>query len=154
MRALTSICVATLLTAAVVTGDTTDNTVWDGVYTEAQAKQGSDVYFDHCAECHADDLSGQSEYKPARPLAGPEFRSRWDGTTLDQLFWFASTRMPKNRPGALKKEEYAAVVAFILQANRFPASTAKLPSDLESLRQLRFLKERAAKALSEGGRSN
>ena len=119
-----------------------DTDVWDGVYTEAQANRGGNVYVDHCAECHADDLSGKTAYKPSPPLVGPDFRARWDSKTLDQLFELIRTRMPKQREGVLKREEYVDVLAFLLQANRFPASTTELPTDVDGLHQVRFLAQR------------
>ena len=33
-------------------------TVWDGVYTEAQAARGRSAYQQHCAECHGGSLEG------------------------------------------------------------------------------------------------
>ena len=35
-----------------------DRTVWDGVYTEAQAKRGEEAYKRSCGYCHRDDLAG------------------------------------------------------------------------------------------------
>jgi cytochrome c len=128
--------------AAIATAAARATTVWDGVYTEAQARRGGNVYVDHCAECHADDLSGQTAYKPSPALVGSDFRARWDAKTLDVLFELIRTRMPKQREGALDRKDYVEVVAFILQANRFPASSTELPGDVDGLRQVRLLKER------------
>ena len=41
-------------------------TIWDGVFTEAQAARGQARYAQACATCHADDLLGELE----RPGAG------------------------------------------------------------------------------------
>ena len=35
-------------------------TVWDGVYTAAQAQLGAAAYREACASCHAEDLGGGS----------------------------------------------------------------------------------------------
>jgi cytochrome c len=32
-----------------------DKTVWDGVYTDAQAKRGEGVWGEKCAKCHGPD---------------------------------------------------------------------------------------------------
>ena len=118
--------------------------VWDGVYTEAQSRRGATLYLDHCSECHAEDLSGKSAYNESPPLAGVKFRTRWDTKTLDELFGFIRTAMPKLREGSLKADEYIDIVAFLLQSNRFPASNMNpLSVDPEVLRTIRFAKERA-----------
>ena len=57
--------------------------VWDGVYTEAQAKRGAAGYAEQCASCHGDQLTG-GEMAP--PLAGGEFLSNWNGLSAGELF--------------------------------------------------------------------
>ena len=57
--------------------------VWDGIYTEEQAKRGRALYSETCAACHAADLSG-GEMAPA--LAGTDFMSNWNGLSVDDLF--------------------------------------------------------------------
>ena len=37
----------------------TSKTVWDGAYTDGQAKRGEAVYAAECSSCHGEDLSGQ-----------------------------------------------------------------------------------------------
>ena len=46
--------------------------VWDGVYTDEQAKRGTPLYSQFCASCHGPDLTG-GEMAPA--LAGGDFSS-------------------------------------------------------------------------------
>ena len=48
--------------------------VWDGVYTEAQASRGKALYSQECASCHGSELTG-GEMAP--PLAGGEFMAGW-----------------------------------------------------------------------------
>jgi S-disulfanyl-L-cysteine oxidoreductase SoxD len=95
-------------------------TVWDGVYTEEQAKRGGPTYQTFCAPCHGDQLLGQ-ESAPA--LVGDAFNSNWEGTMLSDLFDRIRTTMPQNQPGALSRAQTADVVAFILQSGKFPAGT-------------------------------
>ena len=45
--------------------------VWDGVYTEEQAKRGEALYSEHCVRCHGASLQGNGE--GAGPLTGPVF---------------------------------------------------------------------------------
>ena len=93
------------------------SSTWDGVYTEAQATRGSSQYFQHCAVCHAANLSGNYE---TSPLVG-QFMPDWAGSTVDDLFDYISTAMPLNHPGSLNAEAYADIVAFLLKANGLPA---------------------------------
>ena len=96
----------------------------DGVYSDAQAARGENVYQQYCAVCHGASLQGN----PAAPLTGPAFRARWeDGKhTLDDLFFIVRSLMPNNAPGSLSKAQYADVVAYILKVNGYPAGDAEL----------------------------
>ena len=47
-----------VLVMAVVVSAQAQKTVWDGVFTEEQAKRGADVYAEKCAMCHGDGLGG------------------------------------------------------------------------------------------------
>src|SRR5262245_51932497 len=68
-----------------------------GVYTDVQAKRGSQVYTDTCAMCHGADMKG-SNVIPS--LSGPEFENFWRGQPLGDLFEKISTTMPKSMPGS------------------------------------------------------
>ena len=52
-----------------------NKTISDGVYSEAQGKEGEELYLLHCAECHGDRLRGL-EYAPA--LRGADFLRIWN----------------------------------------------------------------------------
>jgi mono/diheme cytochrome c family protein len=67
--------------------------IWDGVYTEEQAKRGEPLYTATCASCHGPDLSG-GEMAPG--LTGGEFRSDWDGLSVGDLFERTRVSMPQN----------------------------------------------------------
>ena len=108
-------------------------TVWDGVYSQAQATRGADVYEEHCALCHAPDLSGDTPYNPSPQLAGRAFLLRWEGKHLDELYTRICATMPQNKPGTLKPEQCADVMAFVFKRNQFPAGDAQLPADVEAL---------------------
>ena len=93
-------------------------TVWDGVYTEEQARRGGGLYQMHCAACHGDTLAG-GEAAPA--LVGATFNSTWDGVTLGDLFDRIRATMPQNQPGTLSRAQNADVIAFLLASGKFPA---------------------------------
>ena len=109
--------------------------VWDGVYSSAQAKRGQALYAKACASCHRDDLEGHG---PTPSLAGSEFRDRWDGQTLDDLFEKMQTTMPGDHPGSLSRDDNGAILAFILRSNEMPAGEKDLPTDSDSLSKIRF----------------
>jgi S-disulfanyl-L-cysteine oxidoreductase SoxD len=109
--------------------------VWDGIYSAEQAGRGAGLYRRECASCHGEKLEGRGQ---APPLVGADFAMDWNGMTLDDLFEKMQTSMPADQPGHLSREQNAALLAFILNANKFPAGAADLSTDGERLRQIRF----------------
>ena len=96
--------------------------IWDGVYTDAQADRGHTLYMQSCARCHGADLSGTYEIPP---LVG-RFMPYWSGSTLDALFDYVSTAMPLDHPGALGPGANADIVAFMLKSNAIPSGSKEL----------------------------
>ena len=115
---------------------------WQGVYTKAQAERGVTVYAENCLRCHGENLetgSGGTEYGiPSPPLAGRSFLLRWDGRGVDELLTLMRTTMPKNSSVRLTPQEYADVVAFLLQENGFPAGSTELLTDPSLLSSIRI----------------
>ena len=112
-----------------------ERSVWDGVYTEAQSKRGERTYAEVCASCHAPELTG-SDVVPA--LVGDTFLTNWNGLTAGDLFERIRTSMPQEQPGSLTNQQYADVVAFIFNSNKFPASQDDLTGDLDRLALIRI----------------
>ena len=110
-------------------------TVWDGVYTEAQAERGRVAYAQSCASCHADDLRGRST---APSLVEESFAFLWEDMSIGDLFERTRSRMPSNQPGSLAGATYADILAFIAQKNGYPAGAAELSNDLEVLKRIRI----------------
>ena len=106
-----------------------------GVYTEAQAKRGEEVYTQNCASCHGATLTG-TEMAP--PLTGAEFKGNWYDLTVGDLADKIRLAMPADDPGSLKKEQVADVVAYILGVSKYPAGQAELPTDTELLKQIKI----------------
>jgi cytochrome c len=96
--------------------------IWDGVYTGAQAERGHTLYMQSCARCHGADLSGTFEIPP---LVG-RFMPYWSGSTLDVLFDYVSMAMPLDHPGALGAGANADILAFIPKSNGTPAGANEL----------------------------
>ena len=111
-------------------------TTLDGIYTEAQAKRGDAVYTDSCANCHGPDLSGGGQ---APALAGREFDVDWIDLSLGDLFDRTRGSMPADKPGTLKPEQTADVIAFLLQKASFPAGQTELPSDAAALKAIKYV---------------
>ena len=109
--------------------------VWDGIYTEEQAKAGQAVYVKECASCHRDQLQGHGTNPP---LTGSGFVEKWDGQALGDLFEKIQTSMPADHPGRLSRDENASVLAYILQFDGFPAGEQKLQTDSDWLAGIRF----------------
>lgn len=98
----------------------TKRTVWDGVFTAEQAARGKTLFATTCAACHAADLSGANG--PA--LRGEVFVNHWMEGSLDALFARVKS-MPPNRAN-LGGSAYVDLLAFVLDANAFPAGTQEL----------------------------
>ena len=129
-----AVCFATA-TASPLLAQDAGRTVWSGVYTEAQAERGHAAYAANCQACHGPALQGVGE---AKPLTGPEFLSTWNGLSLGDLFDRFRTTMPIDRPGALSRDTYADVLAYVLKFNGYPAGKAELDRRSEMLATIRF----------------
>jgi mono/diheme cytochrome c family protein len=113
----------------------TTRSVWDGVYTEAQAKRGEAVYRQSCASCHGVALEG---IETAGPLTGARFTANWNGVTVGDLLERVKVSMPNDRPGTLSRQQTADVLAYVFSVNRFPAGKAELARQTEILKQIKF----------------
>lgn len=99
-------------------------TVWSGVYSDAQATRGKAQFEIHCSTCHR-----------AGPRTGDAFMQTWAGTDLTSLFNQMKTSMPADAPSTLADNAYLDIVAYMLQANAFPAGSDELEIDvLKSIR--------------------
>ncbi len=118
-------------------------TVWDGLYTAAQAARGKALYTDKCALCHGADLGGH-EMAPA--LAGSTFIDNWSSQSVGDLAERIHTSMPLNDPGSLRVRQVADIVAYILGDNGFPAGSVELASEPMLLQQISIVPEKPAQS--------
>jgi mono/diheme cytochrome c family protein len=109
--------------------------VWDGVYTEAQAKRGEALYRQNCAACHGMALEG---IETAGPLTGARFTANWNGVTVGDLLERVRVSMPHDRPGTLSRQQTADVLAYVFSVNQFPAGKTELARQTELLKQIKF----------------
>lgn len=98
-------------------------TVWDGVYTEAQAERANTVFGTSCANCHTLGTQG------TRPLSGDKFWQSYTQKTVGDLLDYMRTSMPNGQPGSLPAAAYNDLVALILKTNGFPAGAAEISPD-------------------------
>jgi quinoprotein glucose dehydrogenase len=110
------------------------SSVWDGVYTEAQAMRGKALGDRYCAGCHGVDLNGG---EPGPWMFGDDFATRYDAHTMADLFRRLNT-MPPDEPGRYGPDSMADFAAFVLWSNNFPAGPRPLPSDAAALRRIRI----------------
>ncbi len=120
-----------LLSFSILPQSDAGKTVWDGVYTQAQAERGALAYGANCRGCHMEDLGGQGE---APALKGNAFMDRWRDYSLQPLLSLIKTEMPPLRfrtPGTpkLNDETYADILTYLLLANDFPPGTRELTLD-------------------------
>jgi mono/diheme cytochrome c family protein len=113
-----------------------EKTQWDGVYTAEQAKRGETAYADSCVPCHGQDLAG-TDLAPA--LTGGDFATNWNDMKIADFFDRVAQTMPLSSPGSLTAQQYADVVAFILQKSGAPVGTTELPSMKEPLASIKFV---------------
>lgn len=110
-----------------VQGGTSGKSLVDGVFTAAQASQGKETFEETCVTCHA-----------PTEFSGALFAFRWNGLTVADLFNLVSTQMPEGDPGSLQPGEYAAIVAYLLRLNGYPAGETALPANADALQQMRL----------------
>jgi mono/diheme cytochrome c family protein len=108
-----------------VAGAPDGRSVWDSVYTTAQADSGKAIYEISCSSCHGSDLNGVT----AQSLRGDAVIRDWGADSLGRLYHRMKTLMPRNAPASLSDEQYLNLVAYLLQVNEFPAGTEPLAAD-------------------------
>jgi mono/diheme cytochrome c family protein len=108
----------------------------EGVFTDAQAKRGEDVYASRCAQCHGDDLVSRDDESPS--LSGLAFTSSWVGKTLGDRFKIVRTTMPPTDPGGIDEQTCIDIVAFILKFNGYPAGEQEMPAETGVLETIRI----------------
>jgi mono/diheme cytochrome c family protein len=104
-----------------------ERSVWNGVYTDAQAARGQTVFAASCSSCHG-----------VEDFAGDAFLGAWDATTVLDLFSTMQTKMPMDNPGSLQPEQYVDVIAYFFRGNAFPSGKDELTTDRDQLKLIRI----------------
>ena len=115
-----------------------------GVYAADQATRGAALYKAQCVACHGAALEGAV----GPPLAGNEFLAAWAGRSASDLADKIQQTMPLSAPGTLTRPQTVDIVAYMLQAGKFPAGQTALSAN--ALTQVAFAGA-AAPAPAAGG---
>ena len=114
-------------------------TIWNGVFSTAQAKRGEAIAGQRCAACHNADLAGGQD---GPPLVGSDALQAWSGSSAGDLFDRIRTTMPADAPQSLSAQDTADILAFIFSQNKCPSGEQELPSDVDALKQIQITAER------------
>jgi streptogramin lyase len=125
-----ALAAVSLVLAGSLSAQSSGRTVWEGIYTEAQAARGVTSYAQYCGFCHGMSLDGTGE---APVLSGAAFLSAWNGLNMGQMYERVRMTMPFDRPNSLSREVYADIVAYMLKHNGFPAGERELTGRPEML---------------------
>jgi cytochrome c len=117
-------------------------TVWEGIYNEAQATRGKQLYVGNCSACHQESLQG-ADLAPA--LKGDSFVLRWSDSSVDDMVTAISASMPFDAPGSLAAQQYVDIVMYLLSENKFPAGKEEIKADPAVLKAIAITKESGAK---------
>lgn len=105
---------------ALLTAQAPGRTVWDGVYTDAQAERATATFNQSCSRCHTLTSEG------SRPLSGDKFWESYTQRTVGDLLTYVRTNMPNGAGGSLPAATYNDLVALILKSNGLPAGTTEV----------------------------
>jgi cytochrome c len=96
-------------------------------FDNAQVAHGKSLYSSACAKCHGASLQGMAG--PA--LSGPAFAPAGHShLTIGGIYKYMSSNMPADRPGQMKDQEYADIMAFLLYSNGYRPKATKLTADM------------------------
>jgi mono/diheme cytochrome c family protein len=112
-------------------------TVWDGVYTDAQADRGMTTFKAQCAGCHGEGMQGAGG---APAIAGPEFLFNWDKKSTGELLEYVKAQMPPGAGGSISDAKYVDIIAAMFKTSEFPKGSAEL--DAKSLGDIQITKEK------------
>ena len=97
------------------------------LYTEAQAEEGAKVWTATCSGCHE-----------SKDVTSADFKTKWVGRSLFELYEQIRTTMPDDGPGTLTRDQYLHSVVYILKLNGLPAGDTPLVADSVTMSALKF----------------
>ncbi|RKE37893.1 cbb3-type cytochrome c oxidase subunit III [Paraburkholderia sp. BL23I1N1] len=95
-------------------------------FDRTQVAHGKTLYSSACAKCHGPGLQGLN----APALRGPAFAPAANAKlTIGGVYGYMANNMPADRPGKMKPQDYADIMAFLLYSNGYSAGATKLTDD-------------------------
>ena len=123
-----ALCVATPSMAAAQVDSTVKTDSSKTIVNQEQAVRGMMVFTKTCVECHT-----------KTDVTGADFKIKWHGRPVYDLFDVIHTTMPDDKPGSLTPEQYIDVVAYLVRINGAAAGGAVLvASDTAALKKAKM----------------
>ena len=92
-------------------------------FDHTQAMHGKSLYANSCATCHGAQLQGVT----APALIGPAFAPAANAhLTIGGVYSYMASNMPADRPGKMKDQDYADIMAFLLLSNGYRPGAGKM----------------------------
>ena len=87
-----------------------------GIYSEAQAESGADLYNTYCAHCHLPSFYANVDVT-------------WNDMSVLDFYYKVSGSMPADNPRALSQAQYLNLVAWVLAINGYPSGNTSMSLD-------------------------
>ena len=87
-----------------------------GIYSEAQAESGAELYNTHCAHCHL-------------PSFYTNIDVTWKDMSVLDFYYKMSGSMPADNPRTLGQAQYLNLVAWVLAINGYPSGNTSMSLD-------------------------
>ncbi|MGE0813129.1 MAG: hypothetical protein AB7O28_22205 [Vicinamibacterales bacterium] len=123
-RLMAAAAMGALLGGSVHAGRAQGATTADGVYTSEQSAKGKALFEEVCLTCH----------QPAK-FAGAEFTRAYVGKPLSEIS-ATMAEMPQDNPGSLTAGDFATLIAYFLEMNKYPAGATPLDGETSALRRI------------------
>ena len=120
---------------------------FDRYYDDEQAQRGKAYFRSACMLCHSVEPNEPAQSKASTSrgawlgdqrllfrLSGDQFANRW--RNVGNLYDKIHTTMPAYDAGGLSTQEYLDILAYLLQANGFPAGKEELKNDRNLMRDM------------------
>ncbi|WP_118184320.1 c-type cytochrome [Paraburkholderia phosphatilytica] len=125
-RLITAVATTSSTSRMIRVADSADAGTGVPSFEQTQADHGKGLYASSCAKCHGAALQGVT----APALKGPAFAPASNShLTIGGVYGYMATNMPADKPGKLKDQDYADIMAFLLYSNGYAAGSAKLTAD-------------------------